>query len=488
MRFVVSPPSYLTDEILRQIYMCGIDRVPFEIHARRANGELILERVVSDSGSLHIPWPIEGAGPLVLSTGTLIERPEPYYLPLELARGKLGQVRNQQAEWGAIGLVVPDSLNLAVAEATEYLGKATQAAPGSEESVALAERAIHIALTASSLLVGCYVEQALAVRHRQSPALPTLLGANLGPSMLEECTAVEYVRTFNAANVPILWRDIETSEGRYSWDVVDQQMQWSRRRGLRVLGGPLIHFDQQAVPDWLCVCSGDFDSLLHFASEFVQAAVLRYRGKVDGWICASRVNTGEMLSLSEEEKVRLSARTIELTHALDPDTPTAVSFDQPWAEYLSYRPMDFPPLHFADALVRAGLGLTAIGIEINVGYHPGGTLLRDPLDLSRQLDYWGSLGVPLYVFLTIPSGSHEDPLARRPVRLPPDGWNPLAQQSWAKRYLAVLLAKPYVQAIMWEQLRDSEPHEFPHGGLFDPLRRPKPALRELASFREAHLM
>ena len=31
------------------------------------------------------------------------------------------------------------------------------------------------------------------------------------------------------------------------------------------------------------------------------------------------------------------------------------------------------------------------------------------------------------------------------------------------------MAKPAVQGVIWNQLRDNQPHDFPHGGLFDAL-------------------
>jgi hypothetical protein len=487
MRFVISPPTAITEEVAGQAYLCGLDRVPWEIHARYNSGELVLERMVSDSAILQIPWQIEGYGQAMLSTGTLMERPEPYHLPLELARGKIGQIRSQQAEWEAIGLAVPEPIQQALAEATRYLAMAIQTGSGSEESAALAERAIHIALTTSTLLAGCYAEQALAVRRRLSPRLATLLGANLGATVPDEALAAASLPAFNAAGVPLSWRDISASEDVNSWDVADRQIQWCRRHQLAVCGGPLLHFDPYSAPDWLCVCQGNFDTLLTFVAEHLQAVVQRYRDQVDLWICAARVNTGELLSLTEEEKVRLAARAVELVRSVDPQKPILVSFDQPWAEYLSHRAMDFPPLHFADALVRAGLGLSGLHLEINLGYVPGGTPLRDPLDFSRQLDNWGVLGVPLYVSLVIPSATHDDPLARRRLHLAPDSWNLRSQQAWANQYAMLLLAKPYVQGIFWNQLRDYEPHEFPHGGLFDLRRQPKPALRQLATLRQTML-
>ena len=138
-------------------------------------------------------------------------------------------------------------------------------------------------------------------------------------------------------------------------------------------------------------------------------------------------------------------------------------------------------------LVRGNLGLTGLALEINVGAYPHGTLPRDPLEFSRLLDYWSALGVPLVVVLTVPSANGSDPLAQRQAALLPGGWDPQAQRQWISRFLPVILAKPFVHGVLWNQLRDSEPHDFPHAGLFDLRRHPKPALRILASLRQAHL-
>ena len=51
----------------------------------------------------------------------------------------------------------------------------------------------------------------------------------------------------------------------------------------------------------------------------------------------------------------------------------------------------------------------------------------------------------------------------------------------------MLLAKPIVHGIFWNQLLDSQPHEFPHGGLFDAAGSPKSALASIAAQRRAHL-
>jgi hypothetical protein len=87
----------------------------------------------------------------------------------------------------------------------------------------------------------------------------------------------------------------------------------------------------------------------------------------------------------------------------------------------------------------------------------------------------------------VPSADGADPLAQIRTKLPAGFWNVKSQQAWIARYLPLILAKPYVHGVLWSQLRDYEPHDFPHGGLFDLRRHPKPALRTLASIRQAHL-
>jgi hypothetical protein len=113
------------------------------------------------------------------------------------------------------------------------------------------------------------------------------------------------------------------------------------------------------------------------------------------------------------------------------------------------------------------------------------------LDFSGLIDRWSLLGLPIYVLLTVPSSDQPDPLARNPAR-PLTGPGAAActhatQNVWVNRYVPMLLAKPIVQGVIWNQLLDSQPHDFAHGGLFDASGSPKAALASIAAQRRAHL-
>ena len=489
MRFSVSPSELLTDEMLQQVYLAGFDRVPWVIRAIREEpttqncGQLLIKRAAHDSANLFVPWPVEGHGVVTFSTCSLMERDEPYHLPLELARGKVSQLRNQICELQSQGLIVPQDIFDGLRAALDTLRVAMRKPRNAPESVNAANNSLRLSLDTTVRLGRCYTQQALIVRSRASDLPKTLLGAELGNAVLDSATAMSFATTFDAARVPLPWRDIESSEGARRWDLADRQIAWCKANGLAVCAGPLLQLDPQSLPDWLYLFEGDFESLVSAISEFVEAAVIRYRDQVDVWICASRANTAEILDLSEEEIVRLSAELIERIRSLSRQSQIVTSFDQPWVEYASRRQVDVPPLHFADLLMRANLGLSGLMLEINMGYHPDGTFPRDIVEFSRQLDLWSVLGMPLYVTLCVPSSDQPDALARRRAKCLIGGGPVASQEAWIADFIPLILAKPYVRGVFWNQLSDGRPHDFPNGGLFNRQGRPKNALAALAAVR-----
>jgi hypothetical protein len=491
MRFDLRPPERVHDAMIRRAFLAGLDRVPWRAKTVRIDApehvQVRFERRVSEAASLCIPWPIPGYGYLAISTGTLTERDDPYAIPFELARGKIGQVRNQVGEWKTVGLDVPAKLLVLLAEATQRLGHAVSLGRQSPQAVVAAERALQLAVESSHLLTGAFAEQATAFRRATAPHLPTLLGASAGVAPPTDAEGESFAGAFNAACVPIVWRAVETAEGAYVWDAVDRRIAWCRDRGLTIGAGPLVQLDPQSIPDWLYLCEGDVEAAIDMATEFVRTTVSRYAGTVDFWMVASRINTGELLALSEADKLHLAATLVETARAADRRADILIAVDQPWGEYLMLCDNELPPIHFADALLRANLGLTGLAIEVNVGFAHGATSPRDPLDFSRMIDCWSGLGTPLYVSVAVPSQGESDVPTQGATSPLPDMWSPVAQQAWVLRNVPPLLARSAVRAVLWNQLRDAEPHLLSHAGLFDADGQAKPALRSLAALRKTHL-
>ena len=112
----------------------------------------------------------------------------------------------------------------------------------------------------------------------------------------------------------------------------------------------------------------DVDSFRSCVAEHIQAVVDRYRGKVHLWICRTAERRKRIrpprgrTAAAGRARDRSIRRTIRARRS-------CCSIDQPWGAFMSRQEYDLSPLHFADALVRAELGLSGIGLEINVGLY-----------------------------------------------------------------------------------------------------------------------
>jgi len=494
MRFSIPQPDQVGADAAPCAYFAGMEGIPWQSVNTCVNGELIIERAIGESGNLFLPWPVEDQSRLMLGTASLMERSGAYHLPVELARGALNRLRNHTADWAAEGLVVPPGVQTSIADAmSAFTQAAIKQSVNVQAAADAAQRCIQLAVAGAEDLCAAYASQVLALRHKNEAQLSTLLGCSIDSEPLPDHVGNALLESFNCVSLPLRWRDIEPNSGEYEWGRIEEQLQWCRTNGLKVCGGPLLRLDASSLPDWLYLWESDFATLQSYLHQFLTAAASRFSGKVHVWHCAASLNFGGAMDLTEEQRLRLAVTAIESVRAADPRTPMFISFDQPWGEYLSTIDSDLSPLHFADALVRAEeLGLAGIGMEINLGYWPQGTPPRELLDVHRQVERWGYLGLPLLIMLAAPSAEGDDPLATGPSKpIPaayPLGPSQESQAAYLEKLLPMLIAKPHVHGIIWSQFRDSVAHHLPHGGLFDADDQAKEVLKVLKQLRQFHLM
>jgi hypothetical protein len=491
MHFLVPDRDRLAANAAARAHMSGIDGVPWNCRVVATPAGLIIDRPGSDSGNVHVPWRVDGRGEVLLSTASLMERARPYNLAVELARGTLHRLRNQIAAWESAGLELPHVTRQKMNEAMHHLGLAVTRQANPADAAAEAQTSLNASAELIDFVAGQYVDQVADARARQGQKLPTLFGASLGDDLLDDKVCALVAGTFNTAVVPFNWAQVESVEGQPDWTTTDRQISWCQAVGLRVCGGPLLAPIELGLPQWIYLWEDDFSNLLTFVSRYVRQVVMRYQGKVHLWHCAARTNTATALALTEEQKLRLTIRAIEAVREVDNRTPVIVSFDQPWAEHMFHHDRELSPLHFADAIVRAELGVAGLGLEMNYGYHPRGTLARDLIAVSYQIDRWSLFSLPLVVLLTIPSSSQPDPQAKEQAEplagMAAGGLTPDSQRATAERLIPLLLAKQPVQAVIWNQLCDFAPHSFPHGGLVDLRDQPKPTWDALKAIRQKYL-
>ena len=485
-------PSRLPPEIDREMERCclvgGPDNMPFPTRYLREGDLVVLERDVEESGFLVAPWAVEGAGLLLNSSATLMERGPPYVLLVELARGKVNQIRNQAADWQAGGLVMSEALRDRIRDASLAFGDAVCGDPADLD--ARCRRVLGLCHAASNDLVDAYVGQVFDIRHQREQRLDSHLSCRLDASVLRPETGPHFLRAFDRVTVPLNWHVVEAEEATYRWDTFDPLIAWAEGHGLEVMAGPMIDFSSAQLPEWLWMWERDLPSMTSFMCRFVEAAVRRYRTRIRRWQLTAASNWARVLGLTEQELMGLTYRLCEAARSIDPSIELVLGVSQPWGEYLMASERTSPFI-FADNLIRSGLNLAAIDLEVVMGTTGRGSYCRDRLDLSRLLDLYALLGVPIHVTLGYPSSPSGDPEADPEMRVGAGNWHggfsPQIQADWAASFTSLALCKPYVQGVNWIHFSDGRPHQFPHSGLLDHTGQPLPALDVLSELRALHL-
>ena len=483
-------PADSAKELERTCVAGGPDNMPWPTELRLKSDSLAASRTVDESGYLVVPWSVDNAGKLMGTTATLMERPMPYNLLVELARGKVNQLRCQAADWKSGGLQTPDSLNQLIDQASRSFVQAVAGA-GSQQATEQAREALAHSYRAAELLVRAYVDQVFLVRHQRQAKLDATLGCRFGTVLPPDGLSKSLVESFNTVCVPMSWNTVEIEESNFDWTGVDATVKWATSQGMAISAGPLVDFSSANLPAWLWLWERDLPSLATFMCKFVDTAVRRYRGKIRRWQLTAASNNASVLSLSEDELLGLTYRLVETARQVDSSLDLVIGIAQPWGEYMAVEDRTHSPFIFADTLIRSGLNLSALDVELIMGVTPRGSYCRDLLETSRILDLYALLGVPLRVTLGYPSSDAADVDSDPELRVAAGRWhggfNPPTQADWAEAFCTLALCKPFVQGVQWVQLSDSGPHPFPHCGLLDPSGNAKPAMQRLRDLRQKHL-
>ncbi len=467
------------------------DCMPLPTQVLIDDGKLILSRNLDESGCLAVPWTIPGKGRVMVSSGTLMERLQPYQFAVELARGKTNQLRKQAMEWPMAGLQMSEALAKKIQDCTRQFSKAVTLMPDSSATPrALSTLALDFQIADD--VAQEYSTQMLQFRHKRQPRLDTIFASRLAAGTLEPEQEARYLECFNAVCLPIPWGEVEAEEGNPNWLPFDNLVAWASNLGLPVIGGPLVDFSGRGLPHWLWEKETDLGSMAGLLTEFAVKAVKRYQGVIRAWQVSSASNCAGVIAPADDELLWLTVRLADAVRRINANLEIIVGLAQPWGEYLVGQERSQSPFVFADNLLRTGLKLAALDLEIVMGVEPRGSYCRDLLDTSRLLDVYAHLGVPLQVTLGYPAAATADALADADQKMTAGSWltgfSPEVQAEWAAAFARLCVCKSYVRAVHWAHFSDARPHVFPHCGLLDSQGKARPALQKLAALRKEHLM
>jgi hypothetical protein len=449
-----APPDALAG--LNAAYLAGgYDQAPMPGEVRAADGVLFLSNPDFESGYVTVPWPVEGFGSVVTTTATLRARPEPYRLVVELARGKLNQVRNQTTEWLDIGLQPGAGFMDRLSTTGRRFGPAAVAGDDPAGDVVAGQVLIE-AYNLADRLVRTYSEQVFATRHQQSPRLDTALGCRLA-AVPDPAGTEALLAAFNAATLVPVWKTVEPSQSQFEWARFDELVGWASGAGLFVTVGPILDLHPHSLPGWVNEWSGDLPSLAAFFCDYVESFISRYRGRAGRWLVFSGCNHADVLGISEDERLRLAARVIDAARQADPEGEVIVGLSDPWGGYKTNPALTYSPLVFADTLLRTGLRLSALELDLK---SPTDGPRRDLLDVARLVEGFSVLGVPLQINTSFPVGL-PGPLGHSPVD---ESDTSVALQSInlssigrLHGLLSLLVSLPQIRGVTWDQWAEDAP-------------------------------
>ncbi len=465
-------------------FVGGYDRSPFPTLTDWTQSEFRVTKAQNESCSVSVPWPIDGFGFPVTLTATLRERREPYNLLVELARGKLNQLRNAIGELELQGLEPVDGVKTNRRSATQALAKATLE-PDTNQATAYATESMIHSYSASDALMNQFTSAAMAVRTQAGNRIPTRWSCRLSAVPTPEESKL-FKECFSQVVLVPNWAVLEVASTKYDWTKLDDLVDWAFEQGYLPAIGPLIDLGEP-LPEWLESWGGELPSLSAFFSDFVESVVHRYGDRIKNWILCSGFNHINRYGVSEDDRLRLVGRLLELAQTLDPEAKWSIGLAQPWGDYLGGEDHLYSPLVFADMLLRSGLPIGGFELELFAGDDDRSSLLRDGLDTVRLLDLFGLLGIPIDVVARHPGRDPKAPFtpASDPAQIS-KCWHALdtieSQDVWGKWISALSLSYSHIRSFSWASWRDLSPIET--FGLISSNGTAKPLLSTLKSRRD----
>ncbi len=391
-----SPPAEVAACLQAAALAGGYDMAPAPTRRALTNDLLTLTKDAHESGYILIPWPTAAGGLEACLSTTLRERAEPYHLLIELARGKVNQVRCQTADWDAIGLTVEPALRQELRALTRRFGAAVLA-PDLPDSRGVALEAMRRAGAAGERLSASFAEQLLQTRVGENGPIETRIDCNLSQLPPPEARA-NFVSTFTSVRLTPDWSRLEPQPGEYHWAAFDELVAWAFTTGLDVSVGPVVDLADGHFPAWVAESvAGDYGRLADALAGFTEAILRRYQDRVRSWQVCSGFNHRDAYGLGEDDRLRLATRLMESARAVDTECSWVLGLAQPWGDYLIDEENTYTPLVFADNLVRAGFQFAAVELEVLTGGPTRGSLPRDAIALYRLVELFGLLSLPLEV-------------------------------------------------------------------------------------------
>ncbi len=441
-----------------------------------------------DFASLSLSCPVEGSGIPLVSTGFLENRTEPYVLLVELARGKISSLRNMLQEWSEDIHDIPEEFHRLHQEAYQLF---TQAVFHQDDPIMASEigwDSLELAFHVSEYLCQFYVNKQLVSNVRSSTEAKHL-GTVLNSPISGQGQLQIIKENFSRLCLPIKWNEIEETQGERNWDHLDSIIETCRQNSIRCYSGPLFDLSENNFPVWLKSWQHDFENFISIVCDYVESVVGRYASEINVWNIARSFLSNDFNHLSQRDHLTIVAHALNTARQIQKNLLLGVSIIHPWGVSEGCSSLELSPLHAVDMLQRTGVGLSWVSLEIPMGFQGRGYVPYDLMELSRLIDEWDEVELPLDIVLAFPSS--DQPVSGQSESLSSHGcWkkdcSEKTQQEFMEYFIPMLIQKENVMSVTWEGLTDSSEMKFPHSGLLREDEAEKPALSTFSRFRSTY--
>jgi len=481
-RFRLPDDWKLSQYQLNSIFVVGLDGMPWPckvkmesppVGAAADDAKPILEvvRNQNESGRVYFIYPFTQHGQILICTGTLPLSNVAYDLLKELARGTLNRLRNQLSIWSEGGLVIADSIYSLVADATQRLSDAITVGDSGEQD-RLAAESLELSMSAIFELSTAFGDQIARYRREHS---------EFG-SFWSAVRLIETGKSHDHVSNLLKWKEFDAVESDFDADLVKRI---SKSKKQYILG-PLLDASPGGMSNELLELE-DFNAR---KSHLLTAGRKKLESlpKTSSLIhVISGLNGIGHRHLSYPQQLQIATDLLQMVDDAMLEVPTMISFDFPWAERLASAVGGMHPLQIADSLMRYGVGISYLGLEINLDYWPSGSVIRDPLQWVDLIDIWAQMELPLILCLRCPSGDTSEAMAEskdRTINRKLSSTTEQQRHELLDTVLPMMVARPAVQGIIWQQSHDAADIRFPAAGLLDTTGSIKPIRQVLEKLQK----
>jgi GH35 family endo-1,4-beta-xylanase len=486
VRFQVFKNGRVVDNFtLSGAYLFGTDGVAI----RRAKitfkgGFIDCKKSNMETSGLALLWPVDEFGEVLLPTTCLPERARPYNLNVEIARAKLMQIINKCEDWSFFNDI--EGLKSISKETRDLFIRAVQNISDTSSASKLADESLKKAIAFSEKLATKQAEALFDTRGSSHSFGRGCLGCRIDHTQIGNSGYIErLLELFGFVTIPISWAQVESHKGSYDFSMIDACVEVLGKKKLAIGAGPLLCFSQEYLPGWLLHSRAGFEKVRETAYQFVSKVVERYSGSIRAWRVVSGLNAFNHFGFSFEQVLEMTRAANMAVKAASERALKIIEISNPWGEYYATTANTIPPLVYVDMVVQSGINFDAFGLQMRFGRDQAGMYIRDMMQISTVLDYFGAVAKPLYITdVEVPSRNDADSHDGKGAGIRHQDWDESRQGRWIEQFYKIALSKPFVDAVTYSNLTDTADSAVADSGLLTEKLEPKKSFRVLKKLHE----